>query len=632
MDITHSLHTATAGRKSVADSWVSPTALRPLICDDPCLVWLALHGKSHGFTKDPEEYSLLGWLGEQGGRFEEEWLRRIGGTDVVYANEHDHDVRQVKSVLRTAEAVARKAPLISKAALWWAPDGGLYGTADVLARVSWLRDRLPATRPFLEGEDPDSYVVMDCKNQTNLGGTDKKLDLKLASTQVRLYSHMVGNLFGGKKLAHYAFIIPRDRVLNPIPVEVGDPMDDETQRLLALYGTIKTEGKDLLPWRDELIAPNPWNKKNAPWSEAVKTIMAERMPSRSLHVIPHMGKRQAESLCVLGLSSIEDILAAGPHALRNARVPGFGAKTLAKAEAVLRANHADNNNFHVSIPHEAVPPHVSTQIYADFEFWGAGMKVDYNLWPDLRGREMCFMVGAGFEDERGEWRFKRFTATEDSLAAERRMWEEFVGFLRERGVIFGSLQEATPTPEGTAALYHWSDAEVHGSRRASERVGLQVLGNLPWVDLRKSFLIEPTALPGQWDYSLKSVSKALGRLSPEHRVDYPENLKVGSDAMIMALRAHERGSNVLSSPEIKLIGEYLEVDCKTLWQILRWLRASIQHEEEISSPRAVKGRTAQLNLAGGWYRRSLEMIKATPPGESFAPFPSTLIRRDGLRV
>ena len=320
MDFTRFLHTATGGRKTVADSWVSPTALRPLICDDPCLVWLAQHGAAHNFAKDNDEYSMLGWLGEQGGRFEEEWLKRVGGDDVVYANENDHDVRHVKSVLKTAEAVMRKAPVISKAALWSAPDGGLYGTADVLARVSWLRDHLSSTRPFLEDESPDTYVVMDCKNQTGLLTSEKKLDLKLASIQIRLYSHMVGNLFGNGKLARHAFIIPRDRVLDPIPVEVGDPMDDETLRLLALYKKIRIDGKSLLPWRDELIAPNPWNKKNAPYSQAVKSIIAERMPSRSLHIIPHMGKRQAESLRVLGLSSVEDVLAAGPHALRNARI------------------------------------------------------------------------------------------------------------------------------------------------------------------------------------------------------------------------------------------------------------------------------------------------------------------------
>lgn len=614
MDIAHSLHTATGGRNTVADSWVSPSALRPLICDDPCLVWLAIHGSSHAFTKDNDEYSLLGWLGEQGARFEEEWLRRVGGSHVVHANENDHDVRQVKSVLRTAEAVARKAQIISKAALWWAPDG-LYGTADVLARVSWLREHLPTTRPFLEDEDADAYVVGDCKMQSGLDQTDKKLDLALASRQVRLYTHMVGNLFGSgtkKRLARYAFIIPRDRVLDPIPVEVGDPMDDETKRLLALYRKIKDEGTHLLPWRDPIIAPNPWNKKNAPWSQAVKEIMTERMASRSLYIIPHLGKRQAESLRAVGLSSVEDILAAGPHALRNARLPGFGPKTLAKAEAVLRANRNENDGSNVLVPKEAVPPCVTSALYVDFEFRGAGMKLDYDAWPDLRGREMCFMIGAGYENEHGDWQFRQFTATEDSLEAERRMWEEFVRFLRERDVVFGSLQEATPHLEGTAALYHWSDAEVHGSRRAAERVGLQVLGNLPWVDLRESFLVGPTAFPGQWDFTLKSVSKALGRLSPEHRVDYPDNLQNGSDAMVMALRAYQRGGDVLASPEIKLVSEYLEVDCKTLWQILRWLRASVQRNEENSSLRAVKGRNtaASVLYSGGWYRRSLALMGA----------------------
>ena len=617
MDISHSLHTATAGRKTVADSWVSPTALRPLICDDPCLVWLAHHGKSHGFVKDAEAYSLLGWLGDQGSRFEQEWLERVGGKNVVYANANDHDVREVKALLRTAEAVARQAPVISKAALWWAPDS-LYGTADVLARVSWLREYLPTTRPFLEEEDADNYAVMDCKMQSALETSKKKLDLKLASTQVRLYSHIVGHLFGSgaKKLTRYAFIIPRDRVLDPIPVEVGNPLDKETRRLLALHRRIKDDGADLRPWSDELVAPNPWNKKNAPWSEAVKTILAERMPSRSLHIIPHVGKRQAEALRAIGLTSVDDIIAAGPHALRNARIPGLGPKTLAKAEAVLRANQNENNGSGVLVPKEAVPPRVATELYVDFEFRGAGIRVEYDSWPDLSGREMCFMVGAGYEDEQGEWQFHQFTATEDSLNAERKMWEQFVSFLRERGVVFGSVQEATPCPEGGAALYHYSPAEVHGSERAAERVGMDILGKLPWVDLRESFLVGPTTLPGQWDFSLKSVSKALGKLSPEHRVDYPKNLQIGSDAMVMALRAYERGGEVLDSPEMRLVSEYLEVDCKSLWKILRWLRTA-HCGTDFSAPHAVKGCAASSNHAGGWYRKSLTLMEATHSGGAF---------------
>jgi hypothetical protein len=614
MDIVRSLHTATSGRKTVSNSWVSPTALRPLICDDPCLVWLTHHGEEHGFTKDPDEYSLLGWLGDQGTRFEEEWLKRVGGQNVVYANQHDHDVRHVSAVLRTVEAVMRKAPVISKAALWWAPDG-LYGTADILARVSWLRERLPATRPWLSDEDPDTYVVLDCKMQSRLDAPDKRLDLALASRQVRLYSHIVGNLFAGEKgrsLSRYAFVVSRDRVLDPIPVEVGEPLDEETLQLLELYKRIRDEGADLRPWCDSTIAPNPWNKKNAPWSEAVKTILDERMPSRSLHVLPYVGKRQAEALRSVGLTSLDDLLAA-PYRLRHARVPGFGSKTLARAEAILAANRSDRRQNRVAFPRAVVPTPATIELFVDFEFRNGGMKVEYDRWPDLGGRDMCFMIGVGYEEE-GKWRFRRFTAHEDSLGAERMMWAEFITFLRERGVIYGSVQEATICPDSSAALYHWSHAEVNQSRSAARRVGFEVLGKLPWVDLQKSFHEGPITLPGQFDFKLKSVSKALGKLSPEHGVNYPDNLQVGSDAMVMALRAYERG-DALSSSEIMLIAEYLETDCKSLWQVLRWQRTSVcDSEDEDNLPRAVQGRSTISARPFHWYKLARQPVSAAWSG------------------
>jgi hypothetical protein len=245
-----------------------------------------------------------------------------------------------------------------------------------------------------------------------------------------------------------------------------------------------------------------------------------------------------------------------------------------------------------------VPPRCKREFFVDYEF-APTVFVDFEKeWPSLKGREMVFMIGCGWE-EKGKWRFERFTADTYTPEAERAIFEQFIAFLRKHGAVYGSVQEATVV-EGTA-LYHWSQAEVSQSANVAKRLGLDVLTSLPWGDLKEAFEVGPLALKGMWNWSIKSVLKAVGEVSPEHRVDYPDGLSAGDNAMVLALRAYQRGGDVLASSEMKLIGDYLSVDCEGLWQILRWLRASTGNVD-YSSPRAVKGRAITSAQSFRWYK------------------------------
>ncbi len=608
MDIFRAFIIGADGHKTIPEDWVSPTALRPLLLNDPALVWLQYHGAQHGFKKDAEQYSLLGWLGEQGGRFESGWIQRVA-PEAVQANDADMDVRRlgVKSFMKTLECMGKGAPVITKAALWHAPSR-TYGTADIIAKTSWLRKNFASLRDLLDGE-PDHYVILDTKMKTNLDSPAKATDLAVDSNQVRMYSSILGSL--QNSMPRYAFLVTKDRVLDPLPVKVGyklgDPLEDDIESMLELHRRIKRGGSDLRPWVDELVAANPFNTKDAPWSNAKKIIVAERMPKRSLHFIPYIGAFEAEMLRAVGMLSVDDLFAAGPQALRNANIPGFGQKKLARAEAILVANRAEHLG-EVIVPNSVVPRRRKVELFVDMEFYGTGMKTDFENWPEMKGSEMVFMIGVGYENAKGKWEFKRFVAHEDSLDSERFMWKQFVSYLRSQGVIYGSAQEATAVLSTEASLYHWSAAEVHQAKRAAERVGISVLANLPWADLQKPFHNGPIALPKQWNFSIKSVSKALGEFSPEHRTDYPEKLGVGSDAMVMALRAYEHGGDVVNSDEIKLVTKYLEVDCKCLWQILRWLRTASGQNDDTSRMYGIRqGGMPSIR----WYQHSKERMQST---------------------
>ena len=194
---------------------------------------------------------------------------------------------------------------------------------------------------------------------------------------------------------------------------------------------------------------------------------------------------------------------------------------------------------------------------------------------------MIFMIGVGWQ-EHGEWHFRCFVAAREHPDAEQEMFGKFLAFLHQQGVF---------DPDRTAALYHWSPAEISQSKGAAERHGLERLTDLPWVDVRKVFADAPIGVPGAWAYGLKEVVKAVGAYAPGYRSPWPEDLSSGLSAMVMGWEAYDH-PEPLETKEMTTLTEYLEADVKGLWQVLRWLHEA---SEAKSASSLVQDRR------GGWY-------------------------------
>jgi uncharacterized protein len=129
-------------------------------------------------------------------------------------------------------------------------------------------------------------------------------------------------------------------------------------------------------------------------------------------------------------------------------------------------------------------------------------------------------------------------------------------------------------PKATA-IYHWAPPEQWQTVKAADRAKLpsdHVLRHLPWIDLCKVFSDGPTAIPGALTFKLKDVAKALGAMDAAYDPKWPEELAEGLQAMVMGWRAYASG-DAKTSKELPLIEQYLEADCRALWQVLRWLRS-----------------------------------------------------------
>ena len=571
---------ATGGHKEVPDYWVSGTGLRALIQEDPALLWLKYHGAAHGLEEDSKEYSFLKWIGDKGKQFESAWIKNVA-SEAVQAMDKDVDVRRVQGLTRTLSLMARRVPIITKAALWWAPER-LYGSADLIVLTSWLYAKFPHLRPAHADGGPDHYVVLDCKFTTGLDESKKATDLACNSAQIRMYSYMLGHLQG--HMPHTAFLVTRDRPLDPLPVAVDhrldEPLHPHLSNLRDLHTHIKLHGSQYTPWTHRIVACNFANDHDEPWHQAKKRIAVHLRP---LEWLPHIGRSQVAELNQSGLTCLDHVLSMHPNSMDWEALHGIGKTTAARIRAVLEANRSGRAT---TVPAALVPQRAANEFFADYEFL-SNVHVDFEGdFPAMKGREMVFMVGVGWEHS-GRWSYRQFVAASETPEAERIMFEEFLGFLEQMGAL---------KPNGDAVLYHWSGAEVWQSAKAAERLGIPRLAALPWCDLQKPFNAGPIALPGCWSFGLKPVAKALGQVSPDHYVEWPESLADGLSASVMGWRMYER-PEPLQSPELGMLSEYLEIDCKAMWAVLSWMRAVAVEGHHWYAPAQTKRKTSKPKRA-----------------------------------
>ncbi len=593
MDFEKMMNKATGGLEHIANDAMPASGIRPLIFDDPGLLWLEHHGEDEeGFRKDKGRYHLLPLLSKLGAAFEEAYIRNEAPSAVRLLN-HGREVRKRESFEKTIEHLKRGTKFLWQAALWWYPEQ-VYAVADAIVHTSWLHKRYPHLRPV--DDEPPHYVCIEFKYSTGLHTSGKRAHLEHASQQVRLQTYMTGQLQGF--MAPRAYIISRDTVDAPIVIDctdlkLGKPLDEGLADLRDAYLDIKLRGADLRPWgtdkEDENVRLNPQNKSDQPWHDAKVEILREKVRPRSLLMLPGVGQNLASNMHLHGFKDIDDLLKRDVDQIRFEDVDGIHPTMADRLRAVLKANKTGKPS---EIPSSAVPKRRDVELFLDMEYLSS-LCADFTDWPTLSGTPMVFMIGVRYKED-GEWRFKRFTAEEESHGAEVKMLRTFLSFLRKHGVF---------DPMKTVALYCWGSAEATAAHQAAQRHGLWQLENLPWVDLCRIATDTPICLVNQWSFGLKEVAEALGEYAPYYRVTWPEGLNSGSAAQIAAWEAYD-DDEPLKTPEMRLIADYLSCDTLACERILAYWR---------NSSKAVVKKEAS---SCGWYRRAIDAIRAEMQAEA----------------
>jgi uncharacterized protein len=540
---------------------MAATAVRNLILQDPAQIWLEHYGHEHGFEPSQTPYDLLSYLAEQSARFEQKWLHEVT-PGAIQVCQHGWEVRSFDQVKRTFQLMVEGVPVIAQPALWWAPER-IYGIPDFIVHSTWLARTFPGLRK------PDlatpHYLVVDLKF-TGLQRA-RRDDITTHSAQVRLYSYMLGALQG--YMPRQGYLVARDRIAAPLIVPItstlNEPLDKDLAEMRDHYAEIVTHGASYLPWRDALVETNV-NNADGRWQKAKEIIAWKHLPGGDPGVLPYIGLRQKRQLAELGYPTLESMLAVDPADIPLEKCQNLGPTVSPRIRAILRTNQEGTP---IAPARHLVPQPGRYEFFVDLEYL-SNLHVDIEAqWPNLLGREMIFMIGVGWEQD-GCWHFKSFTAAQETTEHELAILLEFLQFLdrQTNGVYLDPSQ---------TALYHWSNAEVWQSRNAARRHNLpehHPIRRLPWFDLEQQVALKaPIAVPGAWNYRLKTLARALGQIDPALDPAWPGNLDQGQQAMVMGWRAYE-SDHPLESAEMQLLREYLDADCRAVWKILTWMRSA----------------------------------------------------------
>lgn len=568
------IYLATAGHQKIPPNWMSATQVRPLIFEDPAVIWLNYHGEKHGFQPDTSPFDFLDFIGEKSRQFEDKWIKEIT-PDAVRVCSNANDVFSVEKFHQTLDLMQKGIPAIVHASLWWAPER-IYGVPDLLVHTSFIKDKFPELISKFDHEaiaenlggtgELGHYVIFDIKFTSKLDETNKTKDLRNYSAQVRIYSYVLGHLQG--LMPKKAYLITRDRIDNPLAVDItsilNQPLEDELLSLRDTFLEIKLNGAKYTPWNDDLVVSDVKNKDDR-WRTAKEIIAREKIPGMDSALLYYISPSLKRELLSFGFPNLNSMLQENPQKIPFEKFKGLGAVRSKQIRTILEANQSESP---VLPPSSFIPLCKSFEFYIDFEYF-SNVNVDFETqWPTLEGCEMNFMIGVGWV-EKERWYFQTFTAEKEDQDKERKMFEKFFEFLQAK-------TDSAVTDRNKLVLYHWTNAEVTQARRAADRHQFDVdnpLRNLPWYDLQKVFLNGPCGIPHAWNYGLKEIAKSIGKLNPEYDPQWPGDLDEGLRAMVMGWKAYQN-TNPLKTQEMSTLTQYLEADCKALWKLLKWLRSN----------------------------------------------------------
>ena len=591
------------------DEWVSASATRNYVLDNPMLDWLNRYGEAHGFVRDEadEATDFLTFLFAKGNAFEQavvEHLRGLAEVRTVMPKDATHDERRDLAFAEaTFAAMAEGVPIVYQG---WLRDAETrtYGGPDLLVRSDVLAELFPGSLP--DGEvavpAPDlggshHYRVVDIKFSTlhlaaggELGNSGSAPAYK---AQVFIYNRALGRLQG--YLPPEAFLLGRGweqtkrgdttrvdscmDLVAPVANEYASygrgRLSDQVAEAVEWVRRVRREGRDWQvlpePSVDEL-RPNAKGDAGE-WSTAVKEIVKQSEDLTQLWWVGVAKRREANRQ---GITRWTD-----PRVTPRA-VAVEGRTTAPRLQALLDVNREpgpDVRPARIAAARAEWIEEAPVEFYVDFETVG-DLDDDFSRIPRRGGQPLIFMVGCGHVEE-GEWVFECFITDRLDEVSEGKVidaWFEHMTSVRDRLAPGVDPKVIHWSPHETITLETAFDAAVKRHRKTGwqHTRGQQEWPHPSWFDFLKLVMKEePVVVRGAHGFGLKAVTNAmydLGLVETRWNEGPADGLGAMVGAWSCEREADRTGGSMRDLPLMEGIRSYNEVDCKAMMELVRHLR------------------------------------------------------------
>ncbi len=201
------------------------------------------------------------------------------------------------------------------------------------------------------------------------------------------------------------------------------------------------------------------------------------------------------------------------------------------------------------------------EFYIDFET--IARNIGQITENDLSG-DFIFMVGLGWI-ENNNWNFKNFIVEKLEDEYEHSMMKNMWHFIENKMIELN---------KDNCIFIHWTQAEVVFYNKFKNKSINNNIPNIVFYDMYKLFLDNNVVVKGAFNFSLKTIGNAMYENKMiETCWDSNSICSNGLQAMFLAYQMYNNGINkeVLDS-----IIYYNQIDCKIMWEIMRYIRNNIK--------------------------------------------------------
>ena len=567
--------------------WISASKTRNAALNDHCLDYLKLYNIKKITDKPTRKRkrksqnnidNFITHIMKKGIKFEEnvmEQLQKKFSDDIVKIG-HSYESVSNEKYNDTFNEMIKGTPIIYQPVLY-NKKKKTFGCVDLIIRSDWI-NKIFNKKSISDDNKNDiahelkkynstinyHYRVVDIKNSKIQLNSDNltirnKNNIKPYKFQLTVYNEALGETQG--HLPPVAYILGNGWYNDK--EHSNDPFD----KLLVIDYNNKDKmyikkTDDAINWYRELLKSNNWTH-NPPCRKELYPNMCNVNDYGYRNIKKQIAEKYCEITNIWNCSvknrnkCIDNNIISWKDPRCTSKM--LGIKNKKKCEIIDKILDLNRQNKKL-----IEPDFITTNPFNWRDFKQKGFYVDFEIINKcLNGNDFIFLIGIGNE-LKGEWNYKYFMAKEINMSEEKRIITEFNDYIKN----FGANNN----------FYHWNHTERVAYYKRLKKYKIP-FNKINWVDVLNIFRNEPILIKGVLNFSLKTIAKKMYEYKMI-KTTWKDDTN-GLDIMYNAWKIYSKKSDSDITKLSKII-KYNEIDCKTVYEIIKFLQNKYKLEDNTS--------------------------------------------------